>query len=431
MSEQRHEETGASLAGHKPLDGGEVAGVGRDYWSIIWRQFRKHRFAVAGVVLVLLFFMISVFAPLIANKYPYYWYTPQDGLSFPLLAALTSEDLLLLLGLALVVLVPVARRILRRTDWAFWSRHELRRAVLVNTVIFGVAAGLLALGPVRTGRVYEQLTIEVNGQTKTMSLERDFRQEAADGTPAKYLFPPVRYAPTDLRAGGMFEPPSETQWFGTDRLGRSIAARVIYGSRVGLSVGFISVGISFVIGLLIGGVSAYFGGWVDLILQRVVEVVMCFPSLFLILMIVAIFGSKLWIIMAAMGFVSWTGTARLIRAGVLQIRALDYITAARAQGLGSLYIIIRHALPNALAPVLVTATFGIAGAITTEAGLSFLGLGDPDSPSWGQLLNDAREVATKSPSHVIIPGVAIALAVLAYNLVGEGLRDAVDPKLKV
>jgi peptide/nickel transport system permease protein len=431
MSEQRPEETAAPVVGQKPLAGGELAGVGRDYWSIIWRQFRKHRFAVVGLVLVVVVFIVGVFAPFIANKYPYYWYTPEEGLSFPVLKALTDEDLLLILGFTLVLLVPVTRRLLRRTSWQFWDRHEMRRAMLVNAVLFAVAAGLLALGPVRTGRVVKQQTMEVNGRTLTVSPERDFRRELADGATAKYLFPPVRYAPTDLGVGKMFEPPSERHWFGTDQSGRSIASRVVYGSRVAISVGFISVAISLVIGLLIGGVSAYFGGWVDLILQRLVEVVMCFPALFLILMIVAIYGPKLWIIMMAMGFVSWTGTARLIRAGVLQIRALDYITAARAQGLGSLYIIVRHALPNALAPVLVTATFAIAGAITTEAGLSFLGLGDPDSPSWGQLLNEAREVATTSPSHVIIPGVAIALAVLAYNLVGEGLRDAVDPKLKV
>ncbi len=189
--------------------------------------------------------------------------------------------------------------------------------------------------------------------------------------------------------------------------------------------------ISFCIGVLVGGVSAYFGGKVDLILMRVVEVFICFPSFFLLLTIIALWGPKLWYIMIAIGLITWTSTARLIRAGVLQIKELDYATAARAGGLKPLYIILRHALPNVIAPVLVGLTFRVAGAVTLEVSLSFLGLGAPDAPSWGLLLQQVRAVVGEKPILVVIAAVPIFFTVLAYNLVGEGLRDAIDPRLKV
>ena len=165
-------------------------------------------------------------------------------------------------------------------------------------------------------------------------------------------------------------------------------------------------------------------------MQRFVEIFICFPSFFLMLTIIAMYGPKLWLIMGVIGITGWTGTARFVRAEVFKVKSLDYVTAARALGLGPLSIVVRHALPNSIAPVLVSATFGIAGAVTVEVTLSFLGLGDPDYPSWGLLLEQARSMATLYPSLLIIPGVTIFFTVLAYNLVGEGLRDAIDPRLK-
>ena len=417
--------------GPRPPDGGEAVGVRGDYWSIVWRQFKKNRVAVVGLWLILAIFTEAVFVPFLANKYPYYWYTPETGLTFPLLQGLTKVDWLLLIAFFLVLLIPVTRRVLRRSGWRYWSLHELRRAALVNGLIFLAAWTVLACLPHTTGRVLEREIVMVNGQPQAIYREREYRRELAEGSTARCLFPPVPYAATDIHVGPRYGPPSAEHPFGTDSLGRSVAACVLYGTRVGTAVGFISVGISVLIGVLVGGVSGYFGGWVDLVLQRVVEMVMCFPTLFLILAIVAFWGPRLEVIMAAIGLTSWPGISRLIRANVLQIKTLDYITAARAQGLRSLYIIVRHALPNGMTPVLVSATFGIAAAITTESSLSFLGMGDPDYPSWGQLLMDSREVATLSPAHLLVPGLAICLAVLAYNLAGEGVRDAIDPKLKV
>lgn len=414
--------------------GGDTA-IGRGYWQIVWGQFRKHRPAMVGLAMVLSLFLAAVFAPFLANKYPYYWRTADEGLTFPMFRVLSVLDLTLLLAFFVVVLVPVTRRILGRTAWQFWALNPLRRAVAVNLLLFVVLVGViivpLAVYRGSPDRIMAEHAVEVDGKRYTVAVERDYRQELATGAEATYLFPPIRYAPTDILVGDKFTPPSRQHILGTDRLGRSIAARIIFGTRVSLAVGFISVGISVAIGMLIGGISGYFGGWTDLVMQRFVEIFICFPAFFLMLTVIALYGAKLWLIMIVIGLTGWTGTARFIRAEILKVRELDYVVAARALGTGPMSIIFRHALPNSLAPVLVSASFGIAGAIMVEVTLSFLGLGDPDYPSWGLLLSQARSVATQYPSLLMVPGVTIFFAVLAYNLVGEGLRDAIDPRLKV
>lgn len=408
---------------------------GSNYWSIVWRQFRKNAPAIIGLAVILLLFAVAVFAPFLANKYPYYWYTSEDGLTFPVLQALTNLDLLYLAALLLVLLVPLTRWILQRADWGFWSLNPLRRAALVNlTLLLLIMFGLMLFRHV-PDRIFIDQTELIDGEYFTYRVERDYRQEAAQRSDASYLFPPVPWAPTDIPldpdTGGRFGLPNATHPLGTDAIGHSVASRMIYASRTSLAVGFISVGLSVFIGVIVGGISGYFGGWVDLVLQRVVEMFICFPTFFLILLIVAMYGAKLWLIMLAIGLVGWSGISRLTRAEILRVRTLDYVTAARAMGLSSLRIVLRHAVPNSLAPVLVSATFGIAGAVGTEAALSFLGLGDPNQPSWGGLMDGARTVFSDKPILLIVPGLAIFIAILAYNLVGEGLRDAIDPRLKV
>jgi peptide/nickel transport system permease protein len=414
---------------------GGDAPVGRGYWQIVWGQFRKHRPAMVGLAMVLSLFLAAVFAPFLANKYPYYWRTADEGLTFPMFRVLSILDLTLLLAFVVVVMVPVTRRILDRTSWQFWKLNPLRRAVVVNLLLFVVFVGViivpLAVFRGSPDRIMEEHAVEVDGRSYVVAVERDYREELAAGAEASCLFPPIGYAPTDILVGDKFTPPTTRHILGTDRLGRSIAARIVFGTRVSLAVGFISVGISVAIGMFIGGISGYFGGWTDLIMQRFVEIFICFPAFFLMLTVIALYGAKLWLIMIVIGVTRWTGTARFVRAEILKVRELDYVVAARALGTGPLSIIFRHALPNSLAPVLVSASFGIAGAIMVEVTLSFLGLGDPDYPSWGLLLSQARSVATQYPSLLVIPGVTIFFAVLAYNLVGEGLRDAIDPRLKV
>jgi peptide/nickel transport system permease protein len=225
-------------------------------------------------------------------------------------------------------------------------------------------------------------------------------------------------------------PPSKTHWLGADDLGRDIAARMIHGTAVSVKVGFISMGIAALIGIFVGGLAGYRGGWVDIIFSRVIEVVICFPVFFLILAILAWLEPNITNVMIVIGLTRWTGIARYARAEFIRIKSLDYITAARAIGAGPLRIMARHILPNALGPIMVNITFGIAGAILLEAGLSWLGFGvQPPDPSWGNILRSAYDSLRAAPYMVYPPCLAIFLAVLAYNLLGDALRDAINPRL--
>ena len=226
-------------------------------------------------------------------------------------------------------------------------------------------------------------------------------------------------------------PPSGKFLLGTDSLGRDTLSRLIYGTQISLLVGVIAVGIATTLGTLFGVMAGYFGGWVDNAIMRFTDVVMSFPSLLLIMAIVAIKGPSLVIIFCAIGLVDWTTTARIVRSQVLALREMEYIEAARAAGASNVTIMWRHILPNTLAPVIVISTMGVAGAIMSEAALSFLGLGVkvPQS-SWGSMIHLGRDYFREAPWVPLIPGVAIALTVFAFNVFGDGLRDALDPKLK-
>lgn len=217
---------------------------------------------------------------------------------------------------------------------------------------------------------------------------------------------------------------------GTDGTGRDLTTRMIWGSRISLSIGFVAVGIYIFIGIVLGALAGYFGGWVDMLISRVIEVVICFPTFFLILTVIAFIGPSIWNIMVVIGITGWPGVARLVRGEFLRLRSRDFVTAGTALGFGDVRIIFRHILPNALAPVLVAATFGVASAILVESSLSFLGFGvKVPTPTWGSVLSSARE-SYKFWWITLFPGFAIFLTVTMYNLVGEGIRDAVDPKLR-
>ncbi|WP_319761922.1 ABC transporter permease [Maridesulfovibrio sp.] len=247
------------------------------------------------------------------------------------------------------------------------------------------------------------------------------------------IFAPLltSYDPNALNVDHLLQGPSATHLFGTDALGRDVFARMLYGGRVSLWVGFVAVGISTVIGLALGLAAGYFGGLVDEIIMRGVDVMLCFPSFFLILAVIAFLEPGLTNIMIVIGFTSWMGVARLVRAETLSLRKRDFVQASRLAGAGSIRIMLTHILPNAITPVLVSATLGVAGAILVESSLSFLGLGvQPPDPSWGNLLMDGKEVLEIAPWLSIFPGMAILLTVLGYNLLGEALRDILDPRLK-
>lgn len=238
------------------------------------------------------------------------------------------------------------------------------------------------------------------------------------------------YSPTKS-SGSLESGPSRTHLLGTDRLGRDIWARLVYGGRVSLSVGIVAVSISTAIALVLGTLSGYYGRWVDMLIMRVTDVMMVFPSLILVMVVVSLIGPSIYNVMAVIGFLSWTGTARLLRGQILSVREWDFVTAARCMGVPDRRIMFRHILPNALAPLLVAATFGVAGAILTEAGLSYLGLGVlPPAPSWGNMLNGAQSVRILESFWWLWlpPGMAIFVTVLSINFVGDGLRDALDPR---
>ncbi|MCK9555450.1 ABC transporter permease [bacterium] len=246
----------------------------------------------------------------------------------------------------------------------------------------------------------------------------------------EYVFrlnPPISFSPTEYNLDEVLEAPSRKHIFGTDDRGRDVASRLLYGSRISLSVGFVAVSIYVLIGVLLGSFAGYFGRFADALISRVIEIVICFPAFFLIITIIAYLPSSIYNIMIVIGVTGWPGVARLVRGEILKIKSIEYIQSARTVGVSSMRIIFRHILPNAIGPVLVSATFGVAGAILIESSLSFLGFGvQPPTPSWGEILSQAKQYL--SWWLVLFPGIAIFITVTAFNLVGEGVRDAIDPK---
>ena len=239
------------------------------------------------------------------------------------------------------------------------------------------------------------------------------------------------YDPSATNLKGTFLPPSSKHFFGTDDIGRDVFSRVVYGSRVSLFVGFIAVGISLIIGVILGLASGYYGGKVDSIIMRFTDIMLSFPSFFLILAVIAFLKPSIINVMIVIGFTGWMGVARLVRAEVMSVKNREYITAAILQGLSHKRIMFKHILPNVLSPVFVTATLSIAGAILLESSLSFLGLGvQPPTASWGNILTDGQKNIINAWWLSLFPGLAIVFTALGYNLLGEGLRDLLDPKNK-
>lgn len=237
------------------------------------------------------------------------------------------------------------------------------------------------------------------------------------------------YNPDHLDPRNRLEPPGLEHLLGTDSLGRDVLSRLIWGAQISLKVGFVAVGLATVIGLFLGATAGYYGGFIDSVIMRFCDLMLCFPSMFLILAVIALLEPSVWNVMIVIGLTSWMGVARLVRAEFISLKNRDFTLAARALGASDLRIILRHLLPNAMAPVLVSATLGVAGAILIESALSFLGLGvQPPTATWGAMLADGKDYLSRAWWLSLYPGLAILVTVLSYNLVGEGLRDALDPR---
>ncbi|HEO70539.1 MAG TPA: ABC transporter permease [Candidatus Hydrogenedentes bacterium] len=324
----------------------------QSYWRLVWRQFRRNRLAILGLVLIALLFVVALGAPFIAGERP--------------------------IGM-------------KRDGKTYWLSNVINYKDLVAI---------------------------------------DFRDwEPAEGDWA--IRPPIPHSPLSQKLRDRLEKPCKKHLLGTDDRGRDVLSRMVWGTRISISIGFVAVGIAVLIGVFFGALAGYYGGVVDAVVQRLIEIMMCIPSFFLIITLIAFLPPSIYNIMIVIGITGWTGVARLVRGEFLKLREGDFATAARATGLNDARIMFRHLLPNALSPVLVSATFGIAGAILTESGLSFLGFGvPPPTASWGEVLKQSQRFVDFAWWLVVFPGAAIFITVTAFNLVGEGLRDAMDPRLR-
>ena len=385
-----------------------------DYWSIVFRQFHKNKLGYVGLAFIAALSLVAIFAPFLADNRPILL-RKDGGLSSPLLSGFTAADWFLFLGFIVAAASLVAFRALRRRGW---DRPRVSRRILQWTAPLWILVILFTV----TRRDFIDT--------------RDYWKEKQDYKSGEWaVFPLVPFSYDQQNLMEIFVKPGDTEprgthWLGSDQTGRDILARLIHGSRISLSVGFVAVGIYIVIGTFIGAVAGYYGGKVDAVLSRFIEIIICFPTLFLILTVLAVLPQSIFTIMAVIGITNWPNVARLVRAEFLKQKSLDYVSAARALGASPRRVIFRHILPNATSPVFVSATFGIAGAILIESALSFLGLGvPPPAPSWGQTLSAGRA----EPSYwwlAVFPGAAIFITMTSFNLLGEALRDALDPRLK-
>ena len=380
----------------------------RPWLGEVWRHAMGRIPARLGLAWVIVVAFCALFAPLLANSHPIaikmggHW-------SSPLLRWLTPADVILLV----VGFVGV--------PWLFLVRRvsaSNRILAMLIAVLVGIPLALWLVRP-PANPVYEW-----------------YRDAERRGDVQAVIRTPIPYSPSDrLRDYPNPDPPypwapDKQHWLGTDVNGQDIASNMIHACRIAMSVGFISTGIAVLIGILVGGLMGYFSGWTDLLGMRFVEIFAAIPTIYLLLAFVAYYGRNIYIIMAIIGLTSWVGDSRFVRAEFLKLRNQDFVQAAIAAGLPLWRVLFRHILPNAVAPLLVSASFGVAGAIIAESTLSFLGLGLVDEASWGRLLDMARGegggfhwwIAT-------FPGMAIFLTVLSYNFIGEALRDALDPKL--
>jgi peptide/nickel transport system permease protein len=359
------------------------------------------RMGIAWIGLLTLF---AVFAPLLANTHPLL-VQDADGWHSPMLVHLGPADTTLLgiFFLALLLALLPGRRLLRFLAW------------LSGAAVVGALSWTLVSPPSLV--VYEQ-----------------YREAEAAGEYQRVIRAPIPYSAKDYLRDyadtGLESPRASDErmhWFGTDENGADVLSRMIHATRIALSIGFIATGIALAIGVVLGGLMGYFSGIIDIIGMRLVEIFEAIPTLFLLLTFVAFFGRSLYLMMLIIGLTSWSGYARYVRAEFLRLRQQDFVQGAIASGLSLPSILFRHMLPNGMAPILVAASFGVASAILAEATLSFLGLGLVDDPSWGQMLNQAVQSSTFNWWMAAFPGGAIFLTVFAYNLIGEALRDAVDP----
>jgi len=377
------------------------------YAKMVIREAFSQISARIGLLWVGVIAFFAVFAPFIANTHPYLLKT-EEGITSPLLIHLAPVDTIVLsVFICIVVLF-------------FLKKHLMFNVLAVTSVL--VIASILSFLLIQPPQlvVYE----------KYREMEKNGKIEWVINAPIPYS---AKDYLRDYGETGMEEPLASNKrihWLGTEQSGADVLSRMIHACRIALGIGFVATGIAMLIGIILGGLMGYYSGVVDMLGMRLVEIFEAIPTLFLLLTFVAFFGSSLYLMMVIIGITTWPGYARYVRAEFLKLRQMDFVQSAIACGLPLRSVLFRHMLPNGIAPVLVAASFGVASAILYEATLSFLGLGLVDNPSWGQMLNQAVQSASFYWWMAFFPGGAIFFTVFAYNLMGEALRDAIDPYLK-
>ena len=370
------------------------------YAARIWRHFQADSFARTGLRVVIALFIVAALAPFLANSHALI--RVADGhITFPIFPSLEPIEWRFLIYVPLAAIVYFLRGRFFRQPWL---------------------GCLFVIGAVALLEIILAVAHPVNDPTNDRDRPASFK-----------LMPPVPYSPIESTPD-QFQAPSSKHLCGTDSTGRDIAARMLHGARTSLSIGFVAQSIALVVGVSLGGMAGYYRGWFDIGVSRFIEIMDCFPPLLLILVVIGLSDSQnnMFWIMAVIGLTGWTGLARLVRGEFLRLSSQPFPQAALALGASDFRIIVRHLLPNALGPILVSATFGVASAILIESSLSFLGFGmQAPTPSWGDILSDARRYIDFAWWLAFFPGLAILLTIMSYNFVGEGLRDAVDPRLKV
>jgi peptide/nickel transport system permease protein len=420
---------------------------GEAYLDIVWRQFKKNRSAYVCLWLVGALMLQAVFAPLIASNVPLVFHDGQQTI-YPWFFHLfhPSQAIDLVFNMALVGFVPWLVLALLGDWWArrrgVSGRARLGIAFVESLAVVALMMVVAWSPRLRPGDPYG---------------ERDFPNEVYQDPQNRHgPFVPLPFGPAEIDLQSRLEPPHATphppekvskfnqqftHWLGTNSNGEDVLTEMLYGTRISMTVGLIAVSIYLTIGIVVGAIAGYFGGAADMIISRIIEIVLLFPTLFLILTLVGLLsqnaqnseqgGQRIYIAMLVIGITGWPGIARLTRGEVLKQRSLDYTLAAQALGASNWRILFRQILPNSLSPALVSVPFGISGAIVLEASLSLLGFGaEPGQPSWGALLRVAYD-----NNHcwwlAVFPSLAIFFTVTVFNLVGNGLRDAMDPRLRI
>jgi peptide/nickel transport system permease protein len=397
------------------------------YGEIVWEQFCKYKLSYISLWGVVGLFAMAIFTPAFALNVPFFINVPDgvgpqtsQGLHFPWFASLFDQNFFEsgvdIFFNFLIFAVPVIVGI-----WMFWApkkrvqvtkeTYKIWRANfwLVSSVIVVVLALAIYMLDFRQPYV-DWMMLAQNDQVSS-------------------FFPLLEYSYRDVDPMNVGISPNWAHWLGTDNQGRDVFTRMLYGTRISLTIGVLAVAIYTTIGVVLGSIAGFFGGRTDMVVVRLIEVMLCFPSFFLILTLRGfVEDASVFHIMSIIGLTGWTGIARLVRCEFLRLRRQEFVQAAIALGYNRTRIIFRHVMPNALGPVLVSATFGVAGAIILEASLAFLGLGPTTAPSWGQILTVGRQ--TSLWALILAPGFAIFLTVSLLNLVGEGVRDALDPKMR-